>query len=70
MKVLDVIAVILIIVGGLNWGLVGIFSFDLIATIFGIMSVVSRIVYILFAIGAIYQIVFWNAIKKRWHPSA
>ena len=70
MKVLDVIAVILIIVGGLNWGLVGIFSFDLVEFIFGEMCLVTRIIYILFAIGAIYQIVFWNAIKKRWHPSA
>lgn len=43
----------LLIIGGLNWGLVGIFNFDLVATIFGDMSVVSRIVYILVALSAV-----------------
>lgn len=53
---IDWIALILVIVGGLNWGLVGIFRFDLVATIFSSMSVVSRIVYILVGIAAIYLI--------------
>ena len=47
------IAFVLLVVGGLNWGLVGIFNFDLVAWIFGSGSVVSRIVYILVAISAI-----------------
>jgi hypothetical protein len=55
-KTLDLIALILIIVGGLNWGLVGFFQFDLVAAIFGAMSVVSRIVYALVGISAIYGI--------------
>jgi uncharacterized membrane protein YuzA (DUF378 family) len=54
LNVLDWIALILIIVGGLNWGLVGIFKFDLVAAIFGTMSVISRIVYILVCLAAIY----------------
>jgi hypothetical protein len=66
MKTLDVIAIILIIVGGLNWGLVGILEFDLVAAIFGDMSVLSRIVYILVAVGALYQLVLWNSIRGRW----
>jgi len=43
----------LLIIGGLNWGLVGIFNFDLVATIFGDMSIVSRIVYIVVAVSAL-----------------
>lgn len=50
----DWIAVVLVIVGGLNWGLVGIFNFDLVATIFGDMSMLSRIVYALVGLAAIY----------------
>lgn len=49
----DWIALVLLIIGGLNWGLVGLFSFDLVAAIFGELSVVSRIVYILVGIAAV-----------------
>jgi len=54
MKVLKIIAMILVIVGGLNWGLVGLFNFDLIAAIFGAMSTLSRIIYTLVGLAAIY----------------
>ena len=54
---LDIVAFILIIVGGLNWLLWGIFSFDLVAAIFGYLSVISRIVYILVGLAAIYTLV-------------
>ena len=67
MKTVDVIAAVLVIIGGLNWGLVGIFNWDLVAAIFGSMSVISRIIYILVAAGAVWQIIFWKAIQKRWH---
>lgn len=53
MKTLNVIALVLIIVGGLNWGLVGLFNFDLVATIFGDMSALSRIVYSLVGLSAV-----------------
>jgi len=66
MKTLDVIAAILLVVGGLNWGLVGVFHFDLVATIFGDMSIISRIVYILVGVAAIYQAILWKAIQRRW----
>jgi uncharacterized membrane protein YuzA (DUF378 family) len=56
MKNLNLISQILIIVGGLNWGLVGAFGFDLVAAIFGEMTAVSRLVYILVGISAVYQI--------------
>ena len=46
-------ALILTIIGGINWGLVGLFSFDLVAYLFGAMSILSRIVYTLVALSAI-----------------
>jgi uncharacterized protein len=56
LNAVDWIALILVIVGGLNWGLVGAFNFDLVAAIFGAMSTVTRIVYVLVGIAAIYCI--------------
>lgn len=50
----DWLAVVLVIVGGLNWGLVGILNFDLVATIFGDMSGLSRVVYVLVGLSAVY----------------
>lgn len=47
-------AIVLLIIGGLNWALVGLFGFDLIAAIFGQLSVVSRILYVLVGLSAIY----------------
>lgn len=57
MNALGWIAFILVIVGGLNWALVGLFEFDLVASIFGEMSTVARIVYVLVGLGALYLIV-------------
>ena len=51
---LDWLAIILVVVGGLNWGLVGLLDFDLVAMIFGDMSVISRVVYSLVGLSAIY----------------
>lgn len=47
MKTIKLIAFILVLIGALNWGLVGVFGFDLVASIFGAMSTLSRIVYAL-----------------------
>ena len=55
MKTLDVVATILLVVGGLNWGLVGAADFDLVAALFGPMSTMSRLVYVLVGVAAIYQ---------------
>lgn len=52
MKTLQSIAQILLIIGGLNWGLVGLFDFDLVAALFGEMSLLSRIVYTLVGLSA------------------
>lgn len=66
MKNLDVVAAVLLVVGGLNWGLVGAANFDLVATIFGVMSPLSRIVYVLVGLAAIYQALQWKGIQRRW----
>lgn len=67
MKLLDVIVAILLVIGGLNWGLVGLFQFDLVAAIFGGQSaLLSRIIYTLVGLCAVYQAVQWKAIQHRW----
>jgi len=57
-KIIEPIAWVLVVIGALNWGLVGIFNLDLVATIFGANSIVSRIVYILVGISALVLIGF------------
>lgn len=56
MKVIDKIALVLIIIGALNWGLIGLFGFDLVATLFGEMSIISRIVYGLVGLSGLWGI--------------
>lgn len=65
MKTLNTLTQILIIVGGLNWGLVGVAKFDLVATIFGTGSLLSNAVYTLVGISAIYQVVLLVAPSQR-----
>jgi hypothetical protein len=54
---LDWIALVLVIIGGLNWGLVGLFSFNLVEAIFGV-GVIATIVYVLVGLSALYMIYF------------
>jgi uncharacterized protein len=65
MKALNLITLLLIIIGGINWLLVGAFQFDLVATLFGGQdAALSRIVYILVGLSAIYQLVpFFKAMS-------
>lgn len=56
MKVIDTIALILIIIGAINWGLIGIFNFNLVDTLFGTMSVLSQIIYTLVGISGLWGI--------------
>lgn len=69
MKTLNALTLILIIVGGLNWGLVGAAKFDLVATIFGAGSLLSNTVYILVGLSAIFQ-AFRLAAPSRSHAMA
>ncbi|ATO43515.1 MAG: DUF378 domain-containing protein [Loigolactobacillus coryniformis] len=65
MKTLDSIALGLLIIGGLNWLLVGLFNFDLVATIFGGQTaLLSKIVYIVVGICALYSLKFFSLIAK------
>jgi uncharacterized membrane protein YuzA (DUF378 family) len=66
MKAIDVVIAALLVIGGLNWGLVGFFNFDLVASIFGNGAILSRAVYSLVGIAAIYQAAQWKAIQRRW----
>lgn len=65
MKSLDITAVALLVIGGLNWGLVGAANFDLVAALFGPMSALSRTVYVLVGAAALYRILQWKAIEHR-----
>ena len=56
MKIIDKIALLLIIIGAINWGLVGLFNFNLVDTIFGTASLISRIVYVLVGISGLWGI--------------
>ena len=55
MKAADLIATVLLIVGGLNWGLVGAFDFDLVAALLGDMTLPARVVYVLVGVAALYR---------------
>ena len=56
MRTLDIIVAILMIIGGLNWGFVGFFNFNVIASIFGEASAVTRLIYALVGLGALYEL--------------
>ena len=64
MRTLSTVALVLVIVGGLNWLLVGLFQFDLVAALFGgADSVLSRIVYVLVGLAALYML--WDLVAGR-----
>jgi hypothetical protein len=70
MRKIDVLAALLVIVGALNWGLVAVAHFDLVAALFGMRfgetSPFSSVVYGLVGLAALYQAVSWKAIQRRW----
>lgn len=61
---IDYIAIILVIVGGLNWGLIGIFDFNLVAALFGEGSFISRVVYTLVGLSAAYVLIIHRALTR------
>lgn len=70
MKVLDVIVTVLLLAGGLNWGLMGFFGFNLIAMLFGEATAITRVFYALVGLSALYEIggfaFGYKAIQERW----
>jgi uncharacterized membrane protein YuzA (DUF378 family) len=77
MKILDVIVAILVVLGGLNWGMVGLFNYDVVAALFGEMSVLARTSYIIVGLAALYEVAMIPMARRRWgltwgeegHPS-
>lgn len=62
---LDWAATILVIIGGLNWGLVSVMNYDLVAAIFGDMSAISRVIYGLVGLAAIYLLIILPKLSKK-----
>jgi uncharacterized membrane protein YuzA (DUF378 family) len=70
MKVIDVIAAVLVTVGALNWGLVAVARFDLVAALFGLsfgeVSGLTAVVYGLVGVAGLYQALAWRRVQSRW----
>jgi uncharacterized membrane protein YuzA (DUF378 family) len=70
MKGLDVLATVLVVVGALNWGLVGLAQFDLVAALFGMRfgetSALTSIVYGLVGLAGLYQALAFKGMSRRW----
>ena len=68
MKVLDVIVTVLLLIGALNWGLIGFFGFNLVSTLFGETAVASRFIYAVVGLAALYEIgCFTFGLKETQH---
>lgn len=65
MKALDYTILTLVIIGAVNWGLIGFFDFDLVSTLFGQMSLLSRIVYAAVGIGGLYAISYYGRMNSE-----
>jgi uncharacterized protein len=74
MKQIDIVAAVLVVVGALNWGLVGFARFDLVAALFGMpfgeVSPLSSVVYGLVGLAGVYQGLFWKRVQYRWMQPA
>lgn len=74
MKTLDIIVAVLLVIGGANWGLVGVFDFNLVSWLVGDLSAASRIIYAMVGLSALYQALQVKGIQRRWQwtevPSA
>jgi uncharacterized membrane protein YuzA (DUF378 family) len=67
MKAAEWIPMLLLMAGGLNWGLVGLFNFDLVAYLFGDMSAVTRVVYVAVGLSALYSLYMSSRLSQRPH---
>jgi uncharacterized membrane protein YuzA (DUF378 family) len=61
----DWVALVLVLIGALNWGLVGLFGLDLVAVILGKMTIFSRIIYVVVGIAAVYVAVISGSLAKK-----
>jgi len=67
LKLLDVLVWSLLTIGGINWGMIGIFNIDLIAVLFGSMTMITRLVYALVGLSAVYEVLGMKSIAHRWN---
>ncbi len=66
LKGIDILAAFVLAVGGLCWGAVGLFAFNPVEAAFGAMSPIGRLIYLLFGVAALYEIIFYRVIQRRW----
>ena len=65
LNLISAIALVLVIIGALNWGLVGLFEFDVVAALFGPMSLVTRAIYVVVGFSALCVAYHWAAARTR-----
>jgi len=66
MKGIDMLMAVILAIGGLCWGAIGFFEVNPVEAAFGPMSPISRLIYVLFGLAAVYEIVFYRLIQRRW----
>ncbi len=65
MKGLDYTVLTIVLIGAINWGLIGFFDFDLVSTLFGQMSILTRIIYAVVGIGGLYAISYYGRMNSE-----
>ncbi len=65
MKGLDYTVLTIVLIGAINWGLIGFFDFDLVSTLFGQMSLLTRIIYAVVGIGGLYAISYYGRMNSE-----
>ncbi|MGN0153758.1 MAG: DUF378 domain-containing protein [Lachnospiraceae bacterium] len=65
MKALDYTVLTIVLIGAINWGLIGFFDFDLVSTLFGQMSMLTRIIYAIVGIGGLYAISYYGRMNSE-----
>ena len=65
MKALDYTVLTIVFIGAINWGLIGFFDFDLVSTLFGQMSILTRIIYAVVGIGGLYAISYYGRMNSE-----
>lgn len=65
MKVINTIALLLVVIGAINWGLYGFFSFDLVRFLFGELTIVSRIIYDIIGLAGLYSLTFFGKVTEE-----
>lgn len=73
MKAIDVFSVVLVVLGALNWGLVGLFQFNAVSAVLGDATALARLVYGVVGAAGVFHALQWQAMQKRWmgpgHPA-